>query len=53
MKVTPIVLPNSYYSNTFLVEGEGGAVLIDCAGEFVFDYLDRRGKKVGPRSGKV
>lgn len=45
MKVTPI-LPNSYYSNTFLVEGDGVALLIDCAGKFVFDYLDSLGKKV-------
>lgn len=44
MKVTPIILPNTYYANTFLVEGEGGSALIDCAGEFVFDYLDRLGK---------
>lgn len=43
MKVTPICLANSYHSNTFLAEGEKGAILIDCAGEFVFDILDKRG----------
>lgn len=46
MKITPISFAGLYYSNSFLVEGDGGTVLFDCASEYVFDICDESGVKI-------